>query len=195
MRQAVLKEVHMIDQGKLERKYTGMKRLIKSLLLAAAFTFSPPLADAINANFISGEVFAKTKSVNAAVIVTAAAYRYGVPPSFALRIARQESGVQCGRWGDHGRSGGPLQIYWPSARMMFGVRSFKTFRQMSCASLTDLGMRHLKAAYRSARGNLWLAALKHNGGVGAGPRNHMARNYANAVMGKNRKHKTHVQSR
>ena len=129
-----------------------MKKLICSLLLAAAFTMSQPLAHLVDPSFFGGEVYAGTRqrSSDASAIVTAAANRHGVPTSFALRVARQETGVRCGLWGDHGRSGGPLQIYWPTAHGMFGIRSFKTFRNLSCSALADLGMRHLAAAYRSA---------------------------------------------
>jgi soluble lytic murein transglycosylase-like protein len=163
-----------------------MKPIVKIILLAAAFTWAGPLFGIAMNN--AAHAKSKHRGSDATVIITAAAYRYKVPTGFALRIARQETGVRCGLWGDHGRSGGPLQIFWPTAHGMFGVRSFKSFRRMSCAALTDLGMRHLAAAYRSAHGNQWLAALRHNGGIGAGPRNHKAARYANAVSG-GKKHK------
>jgi hypothetical protein len=72
---------------------------------------------------------------------------------------------------------------------MFGVGSLKAFKRLSCATLNNMGMKHLAAAYRSTGGNMWLAALRHNGGIGAGPRNRKAALYANAVMGKHIKRK------
>lgn len=172
---------------------------IKALILALVFTFAaPPVMHGIDAGFFASDAHAakrkhkarkmKTRrGSDAHALVVASARRHGVPVAFALRIARQESGVRCGRVGDRriGGSYGPLQILNRTARSMFGVNAAR----LSCAAQTDLGMRHLKAAYRAARGNLHLAALKHNGGIGAGYRNRMATRYANAVVGGGKKHK------
>lgn len=177
-----------------------MKRLILSAALALVISLTaPPLAQLVNASFLVSEASASKRTTSkrakrqryasAHSHVVSSARRHGVPVSFALRVAKQESGVQCGRWGDRGKSGGPLQIYWPTARTMFGVRSFKRFRSMSCAALTDMGMRHLALAYRSARGNLWLSAKRHNAGIGSTAKSRHGRGYANAVVGGDKKQK------
>jgi hypothetical protein len=122
------------------------------------------------------------RASSAIIMIESSARQFGVPVALALKVARMETGARCGVWGDHGRSGGPLQIYYPTAQRMFGVHSMKSFHHLSCATLLSYGMRHLKASYVAAHGSWWLAALKHNGGIGAGSHNRKARAYANSVM-------------
>lgn len=96
-------------------------------------------------------------------LVTSAAKRHGVPVSFALKIARQESGIQCG---NHNASGatGPLQIMPRSARAL-GYRGH--IRRASCATQTEYGMKHLAMCYRGAKGNQRRAAACHYQGISA----------------------------
>jgi len=96
-------------------------------------------------------------------LVSAAAKRHAVPVSFALKIARQESGLRCG---NHNASGatGPLQIMPRSARAL-GYRG--NIRRASCATQTEYGMKHLAMCYRGAKGNQRRAAACHYQGVSA----------------------------
>jgi soluble lytic murein transglycosylase-like protein len=96
-------------------------------------------------------------------LITSMAPSYGVPTWFALRIAKVESGYnQFAR----GRAGelGVFQMKCATARGI-GFRG-------SCRGLLDAatnvryGLKHLSLAVRSSRGNLRLAASKHNGGLG-----------------------------
>jgi len=94
-------------------------------------------------------------------IVKQMASRHGVPQSFALRVARVESGVKCGRVGAAGERG-PLQVL---PRTAAGL-GYKNIRKASCATQTSAGMKHLAICYRGARGNQFRAAACHNGGFG-----------------------------
>lgn len=87
----------------------------------------------------------------------------GVPAWFALRIARVESNYNPSMRGAAGEYG-VFQIKCPTARSI-GFSG-------SCSALLDArtnvrwGLRHLSLAINSSRGNLRLAASKHNGGLG-----------------------------
>jgi soluble lytic murein transglycosylase-like protein len=94
-------------------------------------------------------------------IVKQMASRHGVPQSFALRVARVESGVKCGRVGAAGERG-PLQVL---PRTAAGL-GYKNIRSASCATQTSAGMKHLAICYRGAKGNQFRAAACHNGGFG-----------------------------
>lgn len=111
-------------------------------------------------------------------LVVSAAKRHGVPTHFALRVARVESGVKCGRVGRAGERG-PLQIL-PSTARALGYRNIRT---ASCATQTDAGMKHLAICWKKTR-NLWRAAACHNQGIsvayGRKVNRHAAR-YANKV--------------
>lgn len=92
--------------------------------------------------------------------VVASAHKFGVAPSFALRIARVESGTRCNAVGSHGEVG-PLQILPSSARAL----GYRNIRSASCRTKTDAGMKHLALCYRGAHGNWRRAAACHNAGV------------------------------
>lgn len=88
--------------------------------------------------------------------------RYGVPTWFALRIAAVESGFNPRARGSQGEYG-VFQIKCSTARGI-GYRG-------GCDGLLDartnveFGLKHLQLAIGSSRGNLRLAASKHNGGL------------------------------
>jgi soluble lytic murein transglycosylase-like protein len=96
-------------------------------------------------------------------MIKAQAPRYGVPTWFALRIAKVESGYNPGARGAAGEIG-VFQLKCQTARGL-GYRG-------SCGGLYNAatniqyGLKHLGLAVRSSRGNLKLAASKHNGGLG-----------------------------
>ena len=100
-------------------------------------------------------------AADATGIVKQMASKHGVPQSFALRVARVESGVKCGRVGAAGERG-PLQVL---PRTAAGL-GYKNIRKASCATQTSAGMKHLAICYRGARGNQFRAAACHNGGFG-----------------------------
>lgn len=96
-------------------------------------------------------------------LIRAMAPQQGVPAWFALRIAKVESNFNPrlrGRAGEYG----VFQLKCATARGI-GFRG-------NCASLLDprtnihYGIKHLALAMKSSRGNLRLAASKHNGGLG-----------------------------
>ena len=97
---------------------------------------------------------------DATSLVSAAARRHHVPVSFALRIAKVESGIKCNVKSRDGALG-PLQIMPRSARAL-GYRNLS-----GCAAQTEAGMAHLAMCYRGAHGNLHRAAACHNQGISA----------------------------
>jgi soluble lytic murein transglycosylase-like protein len=101
------------------------------------------------------------QAADATVIVKQMASKHGVPQSFALRVARVESGVKCGRVGAAGERG-PLQVL---PRTAAGL-GYKNIRKASCATQTSAGMKHLAICWRGAKGNHFRAAACHNGGFG-----------------------------
>lgn len=92
-------------------------------------------------------------------LVISSAKRHGVPVDFALRVAKVESGVKCGRTGAAGEKG-PLQILPSTARAL----GYKNIRGASCATQTDAGMKHLAICWKKTR-SLWRAAACHNQGI------------------------------
>ncbi len=101
---------------------------------------------------------------------------YGVPTWFALRIAKVESGYNPrarGRAGEYG----VFQLKCATARGI-GYRG-------NCSGLLNastnirFGLKHLQLAVRGSRGNLKLAASKHNGGLG---RRRLVRAYVSRVF-------------
>ena len=88
---------------------------------------------------------------------------YDVPTWFALKIARIESNYNPKARGSQGEYG-VFQMKCATARLI-GFDG-------SCGQLLDantnirIGLKHLKLAIKSSRGNLRLAASKHNGGLG-----------------------------
>jgi soluble lytic murein transglycosylase-like protein len=96
-------------------------------------------------------------------MIKAQAPGHGVPIWFALRIAKIESGYNPGARGAAGEIG-VFQLKCQTARGL-GYRG-------SCGGLynaatnVQYGLKHLSLAVRSSKGNLKLAASKHNGGLG-----------------------------
>lgn len=96
--------------------------------------------------------------------VTAEAQRQGVPVSFALRMAKIESGVRCHNHNKRSSASGPLQVLRSTARSL-GYQG--DIRRASCAVQTHYGMKHLALCYRGAKGNQALAKRCHQVGVSA----------------------------
>lgn len=107
---------------------------------------------------------ASAYAADATALVRAEALRQGVPVSFALRIARIESGVRCHNHNKRSSASGPLQILRGSARAL-GYRG--NIRKASCATQTHYGMMHLAMCYRAAKGNQALAKKCHQRGISA----------------------------
>jgi len=101
---------------------------------------------------------------DATALVRAEAKRHGVPVAFALRVARVESGVRCGRRNPKSTASGPLQVLKGTAR---GLGYKGDIRRASCAVQTNYGMKHLAMCYRGAKGNQRRAAACHYQGVSA----------------------------
>ncbi len=101
---------------------------------------------------------------------------YGVPTWFALRIAKVESGYNPRARGAAGEYG-VFQMKCATARLV-GYRG-KCGGLLSASTNIQVGLRHLQMAVRSSRGNLKLAASKHNGGLG---RKRLVRAYVNRVF-------------
>lgn len=117
-----------------------MKKLVVAASMVLAFTTVEVRADA-------------------KPLVISSAKRHGVPVDFALRVAKIESGVKCGRVGSSGERG-PLQVLPSTARSL----GYKNIRAASCATQTDAGMKHLALCWKKTR-NLWRAAACHNQGI------------------------------
>ncbi len=109
-------------------------------------------------------------------LITQMAPSFGVPTWFALRIAKVESGYNPRARGLAGEYG-VFQLKCATARGI-GYRG-------NCSGLLNattnvrFGLKHLQFAVRSSRGNLKLAASKHNGGLG---RKRLVRAYVNRVF-------------
>lgn len=109
-------------------------------------------------------------------MIKSQAPRYGVPTWFALRIAHVESGYNPRARGAAGEYG-VFQMKCATARGI-GFRG-------NCGALLNpsvnvqYGLKHLSLAVRGSRGNLKLAASKHNGGLG---RKSLVRGYVNRVF-------------
>ncbi len=106
----------------------------------------------------------KTGGGNSVVaMIESMAPQYGVPTWFALRIAKVESGYNPNARGSAGELG-VFQMKCETARGI-GYRG-------NCGGLLNArtgiqyGLKHLSIALKSSRGNLKLAASKHNGGLG-----------------------------
>ena len=141
-------------QKQTAKKKLAVKKVVKKTKTASAKpkkatrTASGPHRQA------SGPVVAMIKSM---------APSYGVPTWFALRIAKVESGYNPRARG----SAGELGVYQLKCATARGIG----FRG-NCSALLDArtnvkyGLKHLSLALKSSRGNLRLAASKHNGGLG-----------------------------
>jgi soluble lytic murein transglycosylase-like protein len=88
---------------------------------------------------------------------------YGVPTWFALRIAKVESSynpLARGKAGEYG----VFQLKCATARGV-GFRG-NCSGLLNASTNVRYGLKHLSLAVKSSRGNLKLAASKHNGGLG-----------------------------
>ncbi len=101
---------------------------------------------------------------------------YGVPTWFALRIAKVESGYNPRARGAAGEYG-VFQMKCATARLI-GFRG-NCRNLLNPSTNVQYGLKHLQLAVRSSRGNLKLAASKHNGGLG---RKRLVRSYVNRVF-------------
>jgi soluble lytic murein transglycosylase-like protein len=113
---------------------------------------------------------------NVVAMIKAQAPRMGVPTWFALRIAHVESGYNPRARGAAGELG-VFQMKCQTARGL-GFRG-GCGQLLNASTGIHWGLRHLQAAVRSSRGNLKLAASKHNGGLG---RKSLVRKYVNRVF-------------
>jgi soluble lytic murein transglycosylase-like protein len=109
-------------------------------------------------------------------MIKAQAPRMGVPAWFALRIAHVESGYNPRARGAAGELG-VFQMKCQTARGL-GFRG-GCGQLLNASTGIHWGLRHLQAAVRGSRGNLKLAASKHNGGLG---RKTLVRKYVNRVF-------------
>jgi soluble lytic murein transglycosylase-like protein len=100
---------------------------------------------------------------NVVALITSQAPRYGVPTWFALRIARIESGYNPRARGAAGEYG-VFQLKCATARGI-GFRG-NCGNLLNASTNVQYGLKHLQLAVRGSRGNLRLAASKHNGGLG-----------------------------
>jgi soluble lytic murein transglycosylase-like protein len=122
-------------------------------------------AIAATLTFSTAEAAKKSNGGSSGVVsmITRMAPRHGVPVWFALRIAKVESGYNPRARGAAGELG-LFQLKCQTARGL-GFRG-------ACSKLLDpatnatYGLKHLSIAIRSSKGNLKLAASKHNGGLG-----------------------------
>jgi soluble lytic murein transglycosylase-like protein len=101
---------------------------------------------------------------------------YGVPTWFALRIAKVESGYNPRARGAAGEYG-VFQLKCATARLI-GFRG-NCGNLLNASTNVQYGLKHLQLAVRSSRGNLKLAASKHNGGLG---RKRLVRAYVQRVF-------------
>ena len=138
-------------------------------LSAALLTFS--LMGAPN-----GAEAASTNRNHVVALIKANAPRYGVPTWFALRIAKIESGFNPRARGAAGEYG-VFQLKCATAKGI-GFRG-NCSKLLNAATNVQFGLKHLSLAVRGSRGNLKLAASKHNGGLG---RKRMVRGYVNRVF-------------
>lgn len=109
-------------------------------------------------------------------MIKSMAPRYGVPAWFALRIAHVESGYNPRARGAAGEYG-VFQLKCATARGI-GFRG-NCGNLLNASTNVQYGLKHLSLAVRSSRGNLKLAASKHNGGLG---RKSLVPQYVNRVF-------------
>lgn len=113
---------------------------------------------------------------NVVALIKSQAPRYGVPTWFALRIAHVESGYNPRARGAAGEYG-VFQMKCATARGI-GFRG-NCGNLLNASTNVQYGLKHLSLAVRGSRGNLKLAASKHNGGLG---RKSLVKKYVNLVF-------------
>lgn len=139
----------------LRHVYHRVKHTLSSRVFRSALVSPALLASAL---------FLPAYAYDATGYVTAEARRQGVPVSFALKMARIESGVKCNNHNKKSSASGPLQILRGSARAL-GYKG--DIRRASCGTQTHYGMKHLAMCYRAAKGNQALAKRCHQQGISA----------------------------
>ena len=96
-------------------------------------------------------------------LIKSMAPAYGVPTWFALRIAKAESNYNPNARG----SAGELGVFQLKCATAKGIGySGKCSGLLDARTNVKYGLKHLSLAVKSSRGNLRLAASKHNGGLG-----------------------------
>jgi soluble lytic murein transglycosylase-like protein len=113
---------------------------------------------------------------NVVALIKRSAPRYGVPTWFALRIAKVESGFNPNIRGSAGEYG-VFQLKCATARGI-GFRG-NCGALLNASTNVQYGLKHLSMAVRLSRGNLKMAASKHNGGLG---RKRIVRRYVAMVF-------------
>jgi soluble lytic murein transglycosylase-like protein len=121
-------------------------------------------------------VEAASRQGQVVAMIKAQAPRMGVPTWFALRIAQVESGYNPRARGQAGELG-VFQMKCQTARGL-GFRG-SCGQLLHAATGVHWGLKHLQVAVRASRGDLKLAASKHNGGLG---RKSLVRKYVNRVF-------------
>jgi len=110
-------------------------------------------------------------------LISAAAFRYGVPPSLALAVAQRESGLNQSAVGTSGERG----VF----QLMPGTAAELGVDPTDLAANVDGGVRYLSQMFRQF-GN-WRTALEaYNGGPGnvqRGTVSSAAQGYADAILG------------
>lgn len=111
-----------------------------------------------------------------AALIKSQAPHYGVPTWFALKIARVESGFNPKVTG----AAGEIGVYQLKCATAHGVGYIGSCQGLYNAETNvRIGLRHLSLAVKSSRGNLRLAASKHNGGLGT---RHIVRSYVAMIF-------------
>jgi soluble lytic murein transglycosylase-like protein len=113
---------------------------------------------------------------NVVALIKRSAPRYGVPTWFALRIAKVESGFNPNIRGSAGEYG-VFQLKCATARGI-GFRG-NCGALLNASTNVQYGLKHLSMAVKLSRGNLKMAASKHNGGLG---RKRIVRRYVAMVF-------------
>jgi soluble lytic murein transglycosylase-like protein len=139
-------------------RFKSRSLAMPSALIAAGFLLS---VNALAADE-SREHSKSAKQANVVETIKRMAPAHGVPTWFALRIAKVESNYKPHVRGLAGEYG-VYQMKCTTAREM-GFRG-------NCSTLLkpeiniEFGLKHLSEAMRRSKGNLKLAASKHNGGL------------------------------
>ncbi len=119
---------------------------------------------------------AAQKGSGVQAMIKAQAPKHGVPAWFAVRIAKIESNFNPRARGAAGEYG-VFQLKCQTARGL-GFRGHCS-QLLNASTNIHYGLKHLSIAVRSSKGNLKLAASKHNGGLG---RKTLVRKYVNMVF-------------
>ncbi|MCA0432087.1 MAG: lytic transglycosylase domain-containing protein [Proteobacteria bacterium] len=142
-----------------------MKKFIAAILLLSAF-YSLSFVDFADAA-CSGQTYCKINENDAGKtevidIIQALAPQYGVPTWFALRIADIESDFNRKARGSAGEYG-VYQLKCSTAEQI-GFRG-DCKQLLNAWTNVRFGLKHLRIAIQRSRGDLRMAASKHNGGL------------------------------